>query len=196
MTPPHSEDHDRSPEISATLSDLIEIGRDLWEAHLVSSHGGNLSARAGNGIFITRHGAMMHRLDHEQFIRVDQDGHSSESWHVHEPSLDMLIHLAIYRAVPEAQVVVHAHPIYAVARSLEWGAITPMNASGAILGRVPVLAPEEHEIPRAVAEALRESPAALVRAHGVYARAKTPWEALQLVSVLEETAMIQYLAEQ
>lgn len=196
MTSSPSEDHDRPPAMAAMLSDLIEVGRDLWQARLVSSHGGNLSARADDGAVITRHGAMMHRLSDEQFVHVDHDGHSSESWRVHEPSSDTPVHLAVYRAVPEAEIVVHAHPIHAVARSLEWGAITPANISGAILGRVPVLTLEEDETPRAVGEALRESPAVLVRAHGVYARARTPWEALQLVSVLEEAAMILYLAEQ
>jgi len=185
-----------TPELEPQLHDMIEVGRDLWDARLITSHGGNLSVRWQEGAAITRHGAMLHRLDVEQFVAVNSRGHPTSSGATPTPSEDTAVHLAIYREVDEAQAIAHAHPVYAVALSLEWGAITPTTVSGAILGRVPVLTPEPEEAPAVVAAALKESPAVLVRAHGVFARGADPWEALHLVSVLEEAATILYLSSE
>jgi len=39
-----------------------EIGRDLYTADMVSSHGGNVSIRLGDRIIIKRRGAMLGNL--------------------------------------------------------------------------------------------------------------------------------------
>src|SRR3972149_1940826 len=91
---------------------LREAGRMLWEAGLVSSHGGNLSARlpAGRqgltdgGMLITRTGAMLGRIGDCDLVTVAADG-SSEG----EPSMDTAVHRAIY-AASGAGAVIHAHP--------------------------------------------------------------------------------------
>ena len=41
---------------------FAEIGRDLYEHQMISSHGGNLSIRLGDRIIIKRRGAMLGRL--------------------------------------------------------------------------------------------------------------------------------------
>lgn len=181
--------------LDALIADMIEVGRDLWEARLVSSHGGNLSVRWERGAAITKHGAMMHRLQPDHFVAVDSRGRPSSTGQTPEPSSDTSVHLAIYREVEEAQAVAHAHPVYAVASSLEWGAINPTTVGAEMLGRVPVLTVPEEEVADAVAHELIEHRAVLVRAHGVFARGAHPWEALQVISVLEESAMILHLRE-
>jgi len=175
---------------------MIEVGRDLWDARLISSHGGNLSVRWEQGAAITRHGAMLHRLDGAQIVAVDSRGRPTATRETPPPSVDTPIHLAIYRAVAEAQAVVHAHPVYAVALSFEWGAITPTTAGGEVLGRVPVLNVTDEDVADAVAQALVAHRAVLVQAHGVFARGRDPWEALQVVSMLEEAATILHLSKQ
>ncbi len=182
--------------LTTRIADMIEVGRDLWEARLISSHGGNLSVRWEQGAAITRHGAMLHRLDPSQIVTVDSRGRPTASGETPTPSVDTPLHLAIYREVPDAQAVAHAHPVYAVALSLEWGAITPTTAGGELLGRVPVLNVPDEEVADAVARELIEARAVLVQAHGVFARGGDPWEALQLVSMLEEAAMILHLSKQ
>src|SRR4030042_122482 len=47
------------------------VGRMLWEAGLVSSHGGNMSVRLPDGgLLITRTGAMLGRLDEGDLVTV------------------------------------------------------------------------------------------------------------------------------
>ena len=41
---------------------FCEIGRDLYEANMISSHGGNLSIRLGDRVIIKRRGAQLGRL--------------------------------------------------------------------------------------------------------------------------------------
>ncbi|GAG46362.1 unnamed protein product, partial [marine sediment metagenome] len=68
------------------------VGRMLWEAGLVSSHGGNMSVRLPDGaLLITRTGAMLGRLDEGDLVTVAADG-SSEG----QPSMDTAVHRAVY----------------------------------------------------------------------------------------------------
>ncbi len=159
------------------------VGRMLWEAGLVSSHGGNMSVRLPDGaLLITRTGAMLGRLDEGDLVTVATDG-SSEG----QPSMDTAVHRAVYAAT-EARGVVHAHPRHAIALSLLTDAVEPADAEGKLrLGSVPVVEGEQ------VAEALRDRPVVLARGHGSYARGDDLWQALQWTSVLEESAQVLYL---
>ena len=47
-----------------------EIGRDLYVADMVSSHGGNLSIRLGDRVVIKRRGAMLGRLKPHDLIET------------------------------------------------------------------------------------------------------------------------------
>jgi L-fuculose-phosphate aldolase len=162
---------------------LREAGRMLWESGLVSSHGGNLSARlADGGILITRTGAMLGRLGEGDLATVTADGSSAGA-----PSMDAAVHRAIYEATG-AGAVVHAHPRHAIALSLVLDALEPADAEGKLrLSVVPVVDGE------GVAEALRTAAVALARGHGSYARGEDVWQALQWTSVLEESAQVLWL---
>ena len=47
-----------------------EIGRDLYEHQMISSHGGNLSIRLGDRLIIKRRGAMLGRLRPHDLIET------------------------------------------------------------------------------------------------------------------------------
>ena len=159
------------------------VGRMLWEAGLVSSHGGNMSVRLPDGaLLITRTGAMLGRLDEGDLVTVATDD-TSEG----QPSMDTEVHRAVY-AASQAGAVLHAHPRHAIALSLLTDAVEPVDAEGKLrLGSVPVVEGEQ------VAEALRDRPVVLARGHGSYARGDDLWQALQWTSVLEESAQVLYL---
>jgi L-fuculose-phosphate aldolase len=168
---------------SDRIDEFHAVGRMLWEASLISSHGGNISVRLPDGaLLITRTGAMLGRLDDDDLVTVAADG-SSEG----QPSMDTALHRAAYAAT-EAGVVLHAHPRHAIALSLVTDAVEPADAEGKLrLGSVPVVEGEQ------VAEALRDRSVVLARGHGSYARGDDLWQALQWTSVLEESAQVLYL---
>lgn len=47
-----------------------EIGRDLYEHTMISSHGGNLSLRLGDRVIIKRRGAQLGRLKPHDLIET------------------------------------------------------------------------------------------------------------------------------
>lgn len=175
---------------------LIEAGRDLWTAGLVTSHGGNLSSRRGrSGALISATGAMLGRLSAETLVPVNAGGRP-DGVPGPAPSSDTRIHLAIYHAIPEADAVIHAHPVHAIAMAFDWDVIQPRNLEGQLfLGRVPVIDAEWEESAEPVAEALNEHPVVVVRGHGSYARGVDIWDALRVTSALEEAAQIILLAQ-
>ncbi|MDP2328220.1 MAG: class II aldolase/adducin family protein [Dehalococcoidia bacterium] len=182
------------PALTPLVEMLIEVGRDLRSAGLVTSHGGNLSTRWGQGACITGTGTMLGRLTSEQFAVVDSRGRA-QGMHDPPPSSDTAIHLAVYEHVPEARVVVHAHPVHAIALSFDWDAILPINLEGQLfIPRVPVVEAAWQASAGPVAEALREVPVVMVRGHGAYARGSDGWEALKWISALDEAAQILILA--
>ncbi len=168
------------------------VGRMLWEAGLVSSHGGNMSVRLPDGgLLITRTGAMLGRIGEGDLVTVagpsvgrpvGPDGSSDG-----EPSMDTAIHREVYAAT-DVGAVLHAHPRHAIAISLVADALEPADAEGKLrLGSVPVVEAEQ------AAQALREGPIVLARGHGSYARGDDLWQALQWTSVLEESAEVIWL---
>jgi L-fuculose-phosphate aldolase len=174
---------------------LIEAGRDLWTAGLVTSHGGNLSSRRGrSGALISGTGAMLGRLSPGTLVPVNAAGRP-DGVPGPEPSSDTRIHLAIYRAHAEAGAVIHAHPVHAIALAFDCDVIEPRNLEGRLfLGRVPVIDAEWEECAGPVAAALRVHPIVMVRGHGSYARGADVWDALRVTSALEESAQIIVLA--
>ena len=174
---------------------LVEAGRDLWSAGLVTSHGGNLSLRGpGGGALISATGAMLGRLTRERLVAVDAAGRAqatSMPGGAAAPSSDTRIHVATYAACPDAGAIIHAHPVHAIAVAFHCDAIEPRNLEGRLfLGRVPILDVEWQESAEPVAAALVDCPIVMVRGHGAYARGTDVWDALRVTSALEESAQI------
>jgi L-fuculose-phosphate aldolase len=179
------------------INGLIEAGRDLYAAGLVTSHGGNLSMRAlgagDGGTLITATGAMLGRLVAEDFVPVAADGKPAPE--VPAPSSNTTIHLAIYAAHREAGAIIHAHPVHAIARTLAEDSelIEPANFEGKLfLPQVPVLPEGSEDAPEVIAAAidLATIPLVMVRGHGSFAIGTDIWHALMYSSSLEEAAQI------
>lgn len=99
----------------ALLDEAIEACRSLHGQGLLAAADGNVSLRLADGtIAITPRGIPKATLKRENFARLALDGTILAG----DPSSERSMHLAIYRAVPEAKAVVHAHPVTAIAWSL------------------------------------------------------------------------------
>ena len=172
------------------------VGRDLYQAQMVSSHGGNLSIRRGDRLIIKRSGAM---LGHLQPADLIETGVLEDDENTPRCSTELIVHRAIYQATP-AQAVVHAHPRTTVALSLSRETIVPLDSEGGVLlGPVQVVAVERPsgspEVAQAVAEALERAPIVVVRSHGSFATGDTLEQAFQRTSILEESCQIIWKAE-
>ena len=168
-----------------------QIGRDLYVADLVSSHGGNMSVRFGDRLVIKRRGAMLGRLKEGDLIETGLEKPDSG---VALASTELVVHRAIYLATP-ALAVVHAHPRIAIALSLSREEIVPIdNEASYLLHKVPVVAAEfasgSQEMADLVAGTLQEYKILMLRGHGVFSMGQTLEEAFHWVSCLEEACDI------
>ncbi|GIF08046.1 class II aldolase/adducin family protein [Actinoplanes siamensis] len=96
---------------------LAHVGYDVVQAGLVCGSGGNLSARIPDedAIWVTASGAWLDRLSRASFapVRVT-DGELATIGALPppriEPTSELALHLALYRARPDVNAVVHLHP--------------------------------------------------------------------------------------
>lgn len=96
---------------------LAHAGYDVVQAGLVCGSGGNLSARIPDedAIWVTASGTWLDRLSRSTFtaIRVS-DGSPATIGSVPpprlEPTSEIALHLALYRARPDVNAVIHLHP--------------------------------------------------------------------------------------
>ena len=180
--------------------DLVEqfrrIGRDLFVAGLVSSHGGNMSVRQGDRILITRRGSMLAQLEERDIIDI---GLEENDANVTLASTEIVVHRAIYQAT-SALAIVHTHPPYAIAQSLVKDEIVPVDSEGSyLLHKVPVVATQltagSTEVAELLPKWLKEYDLVMLRGHGPFAIGHLLEEAYQLTSVLEMACRILTVAE-
>lgn len=172
---------------------LVDTYRLLRRHGLNDSHSGNASVSDGRLFWITPTGCCADTLESGDLISCPMEGALPQ-----EASLDAPLHRAVYEAVPEAAAVIHCHGPHAIALSLAGDDFEPPDFEGQYyFRRVPVLAiaydAYQRESPSAVAQALRGSPVAIVRGHGIYARGEDLDQAYKWCCSLESSARIAWL---
>jgi L-fuculose-phosphate aldolase len=168
-----------------------EIGRDLYTANMVSSHGGNLSIRLGDRLVIKRRGAMLGALKPHDLVETRLDKNDSG---VALASTELLVHRAVYLNTP-ALAICHCHPRTAIAFSLSRDEIVPVdNEASYLLKKIPVITEEfasgTPQMAHKVSEALKNYKIIMLRGHGSFATGQTLDEAFFWSSTLEEACQI------
>ncbi len=168
-----------------------EIGRDLYTADMVSSHGGNLSMRLGDRIIIKRRGAMLGNLKPHDLIETGLERNDSG---VALASTELIVHRQIYKQTP-ALAICHCHPRTAIALSLSREEIVPIDNEGSyLLKKVPIIWEEfasgTPEMANKLAHALQNYKIVMLRGHGSFAIGQTLDEAFFWSSTLEEACQI------
>jgi L-fuculose-phosphate aldolase len=106
----------------------------------------------------------------------------------------------VYRARPDVQAVVHAHPKWSTFLTMAGLDYLPVYAQGSLLYPMPVLdSPNSiNNKPMAdrLAATLGQRPAALMKSHGGVTVGKTIVEAFVLANYMEDNAYRQYMAMQ
>ena len=178
----------------ATKQELVLYYSRLQKSGLNDSHSGNASVRTDQGMWITPTGACAETLDANDLILCKTDTAATPG-----ASLDAPLHGAIYRDISGARAVLHFHPAHAIALTLDGEDFLPEDFEGSyFLNRVPVLDVAfqryTQDSPAAVAEALVENRATIVRGHGAYVCGKSLDQAYKFANALESSARITWLA--
>jgi len=171
--------------------DVAACMRRLYDRRLTTCSGGNVSARLGDRVLITPSGLDKGRLTGEQIVAVGPDGRVAAGGPA--PSMETGMHLAVYRARPDAAAIVHGHPTVATAFTATGRRIDCRLAgeSRALLGEpapVPYALMGTPELAEAAAAAAARADVLLMANHGVLAVGRTLHEAFDRIEVLEEAA--------
>jgi len=178
------------------IEELITYSRILYERKLLHATGGNTSVRDGDEVLISQTGAELGHLSREKVVRVDLAGTVLEG---EAPSKEMAMHLAMYRARPDAGAVIHAHPTHAITHSAmietaSENCIPPYTAAFYVrAGRVPLVpyhGSGAHSLHLAVEALAPKYHALLLRQHGMLVAAGDMSETLGMVEEIEQCCQV------
>jgi len=175
--------------IQKMFEQFKEIGRDIFLRGLITSHGGNMSARALNQIYITRRFSMLGRLQEKDVIELELGQDNSQ---IPMASSELIVHTAIYKTT-STLAIIHTHPPYATLLSMLQNEIIPVDSEGLYLfGKTPVVSPKKtigsEESAHLVSEQLKNHKIVLIRGHGSFARGETLEEAFMYTTSLESSS--------
>ena len=113
----------KSPEAEKIKAEICAVGRKLWQRAYVDGNGGNISYRLTDKAVLCTPTLMSKAdLTPDDLCLVDLDGKQLAGGKPR--TSEILMHLEIYKEVPEAKAVVHCHPPHATAYAIT-GSVPP-----------------------------------------------------------------------
>ncbi|TYB96682.1 MAG: class II aldolase/adducin family protein [Kosmotoga sp.] len=89
---------------------IVEACKEMIGEELVKGTWGNVSIRESNRIFITPSGYSYEKMEEQDICVIDFDGKTLEGDRT--PSSEWKMHVAIYNARDDVDVILHTHPLY------------------------------------------------------------------------------------
>lgn len=186
-----------SQRVRAIKEEIVKAGRKLWERQYVDGNGGNITARLSSKYFLCTPTLCSKgdlRIEDLSLVDVKNQRICGDRAHTSE----ILLHLEIYKAVPNAKAVIHCHPPYATAHAI--AGIIPqgnlMPEQEIFVGPValtPYETPGTIEFARTVLPVVKQHNTILLANHGVVCWADTVTHAEWYVEVVDtycKTVMI------
>ena len=182
-------------------SELVATSRRLHQMGWVANHDGNISLRlTGKRLLITPTAYSKLDVDDSSLIVVDSDGKVLEGRK--KPFSELELHLAAYRARPEVEVVIHAHPPCATAFGLVGLELSPVAmpeivvSLGDKIPTVPRAMPKTPEAVKGVEAAASQVDAMLLAGNGALTLGADLSQALLRMELVEHYAKILTAARQ
>lgn len=171
--------------------EIVSVAQAIDKAGFCPSKSGNVSARFGDGFLITPSGLPYARTKPEDLIYLALDGTVLSG--SRKPSSEWPFHVAIYKARPDAQAIVHTHSPRATALSCARRGIPAFHYMIALCGGSDVRCADyatfgSPELAENAVRALVERKAVLLANHGVIALGATLAGAHTIVAEVENLA--------
>jgi L-ribulose-5-phosphate 4-epimerase len=187
---------------------LEKLRKEVWRAnmalpanHLVTWTSGNVSGRdPGSGLVVIKpSGVLFDELSPENMAVVDLEGNVVEA--TLGPSTDTASHLYIYRHRPDVNGVTHTHSNYATAfaavgKSIPVCLTAIADEFGGPIPCAPYVRIGDQSIGQVILQYIGDSPAILMKQHGVFTLGPTVQKALKAAVMVEDVARTVWLAEQ
>ena len=184
--------------------ELADAGREFYRRGWVLGTSGNFSmllARNPLRMCVTASGMEKGKLDETNFLDLDDDAEILQGFG--KPSAETLIHLTIYRFLPNARSILHTHSVWGTIlsdRLFEQGAIEIegyemlKGLAGVMthehIERVPIVENSQDYVALAhvIENVIRDNPeihGIYLRRHGLYTWGETVAEARRHVEIFE-----------
>jgi len=187
---------------SESAEDICTAGRSMFARGLTHGRTGNLSVRLEDRVLVTPSGVSLGDLTTDLLAEVALDGtHLTGP----TPSKETFLHLALYRARPDAAAVAHTHSTHTAAVSCladidDTDALPRLTAYYAMrvgrLPRLPFHAPGDPALGPVAEQAARSHHALLLANHGAVAAGDNLSSAVDVIEEIEETARLFFLLRQ
>lgn len=189
-----------SPEAEAIKAEIVEVGRKLWMRQYVDGNGGNISYRlTEDAVLCTPTLVSKADLKPQDLCLVDLEGNQLAGGRPR--TSEILLHLEIYKSVPEAKGVVHCHPAHATAYAIT-GRVPPtcvIPEFEVFVGKValsPYETPGSKKFAETVVPYVKTHNTVLLANHGIVCWADTVTHAEWFVEVVDTYCWTLMLASQ
>jgi L-fuculose-phosphate aldolase len=186
-----------SPATQLIKEEIVRIGHKLWQRQYVDGNGGNISARISKDYVVCTPTLLSKgdlQVDDLALVDLENRRLCGDRPHTSE----LLLHLEIYKTVPQARAVVHCHPPYATAHAIA-GVVPQGNLvpeQEVFVGKVaisPYETPGTLEFARTIRPLAKNHNTILLANHGLVCWGDTVTHAEWYVEVMEtycKTVMI------
>ncbi|ROZ99200.1 class II aldolase/adducin family protein [Gordonia sp. OPL2] len=166
---------------------VVAASHRLGRAGMTHGTGGNLSMRHGDHVVLTPSGCRLADVTVDQLVVVDLDGTIADDT-TFRPTSELRIHLDVYRQT-SATAVAHAHPVASIAVANILDELPVVHYTAALIGGSIRVAPYavfgSRALGDAVATALTDRTAALMRNHGSVAYGDDPDMACDRIELVD-----------
>jgi L-fuculose-phosphate aldolase len=180
-------------------SSLVAVAHRLHQNGWVANHDGNVSVRLkGERLLITCSGISKRDVEDSCLLIVSLEGQVLEGRG--RPFSELDLHLAAYRARPEVDAVLHAHPPFATAYGLVELELQPISVPEIVVSlgdripTVPRFMPKDPEGPKRVSAEAAKYDAMLLSGNGALTLGSDLSQALLRMELVEHYAKILQIA--
>ncbi len=173
--------------------EIVEAGKKICEIGLVIGTWGNISARIPdeNLVAITPSGIDYDNITPEDIVITDLMGDIIDG--KKKPSIELNLHLEIYRNRDDVNAIVHTHSEYCTALAIARKEIPAVvedlvQVAGGNIRVSQYHLPGSKELGKAVVKALEGRNAVILANHGCLSVAKNLKEALKISLIIEKSA--------
>jgi len=179
---------------------IVAAGREIAAKGLVAGSAGNVSMRLGDAelLAITPRGKRYDAFSAADVQVIDFAAEPVEGDQV--PSVESLMHIAAYRARPDARAVVHTHSIYASVLAVAHLSLPPLidemvTSLGGEICVAEYAFPSSEELAEHAAKGLVGRNAVLLANHGVVGIGKDLRDAIGVCELVERAAQVYVFAK-
>jgi L-fuculose-phosphate aldolase len=189
-----------SPEAAALRAEIIKVGRKLWQRQYVDGNGGNISVRLGSQYLLCTP-TLISKCDMAEDDIGLADLNGTILVGSRPRTSELLLHLEIYKANPQARAVVHCHPSCATAFAVTGSAppngyVTEFELMVGPVAVAPYDTPGTQAFAETVRPFVRDHNSILLTNHGVVCWSDTVTHAEWLVEILDTYCKTFLLAKQ